>query len=551
MKKIFTLFAVTIFLGATFSANAATRIDLSGPDIGVRITENQELLTDSPNLIAQTQTKDGERLYLCKTLDDAICSAASDIRATSFLPPCTAEIAMNCIVNVYAVGPNGEKVQGIFQRYVAEGSAREFAANPRYNLPQGIGQGAIWTMPGLKNGAGNEDYYVGARFDLWAHVPSQKELLNFQPGRMITGIFPVSTKLGGFGMTVPLDSNHPSNDGSPNGGVGSQNTSSDQSWINCVVTETGKCYMAENFPADYRFGLTLRLGASVKGWFHGRIYQPVINVKSLGSSGAEEITIEALPVIVPTLQEKVPTSIVTPELRQYLTTTQVSNGFGYVMPESSGPDSFMHAKMWLPLVKDKATTSLTYWSVRTLTELNDPIIQKCTNTDGALSGVVTTNSLVYNAGPPDFDNATQNLNYKVLSTHFNADGTVAKGTYDLILSSSVARCIYGFTKAPIQASLSIISEDGSPQVATQTIQEKDGWLSLSAAGFSYSSPTIAVKLSQAAPAPAPSPTATPTETAKAPSWAQGSKSITCMKGKVKKSVTGFNPKCPKGFKKVA
>jgi len=285
------------------------------------------------------------------------------------LPPCSATIAMNCIANLYAIGPNGERIEGVFQRYVAQGSIREFPENIKYNLPQGIGQGAIWSMPGLKNGAGNDDYYVGARFDSWANVDSGTIKSNFQPGRMITGIFPVSTKVGAFGATIPLDSNQPSNDGSPNGGVGSQNTSSDQSWINCVVTELGKCYMAENFPADYRFGLTLRLGATVKGWFHGRIYQPVINVKPLGSTGAEEITIEALPVVVPTLQEKVPTSNITPELRNYLTTNQVANGFGYVMPESSGPDSFIHAKMWIPLVKDKATTSLTYWSVRTLTEL--------------------------------------------------------------------------------------------------------------------------------------------------------------------------------------
>jgi len=156
---------------------------------------------------------------------------------------------------------------------------------------------------------------------------------------------------------------------------------------------------------------------------------------------------------------------------------------------------------------------------------------------------------VYNAGPPDFDKDTQSLNYKVLSTHFNSDGTVAKGTYDLILSSSVARCIYGFTKAPIQASLSIISEDGSPQVATQTIQEKDGWLSLSAAGFSYSSPTIAVKLTQEAPAPTVAPTPTSSQPSKAPARAGGSKSITCLKGKAKKLVSGINPKCPNGYKK--
>ena len=92
----------------------------------------------------------------------------------------------------------------------------------------------------------------------------------------------------------------------------------------------------------------------------------------------------------------------------------------------------------------------------------------------------------------------------------------------------------------------ILSEDGSPQVATQTINEKNGWLTLSAAGFTYSSPTIAVKLTQAASA-----VATPSPTAKAPSWAQSTKTITCLKGKAKKKVSGFNPQCPSGYKKAA
>ena len=503
------------------------------------MTENQELLTDGPSLLAQTQTKDGERFYLCKTLDDAVCSIASAIRATSFLPPCSVDISLNCVVSVYAVSPTGEKFQGKFQRYVAQGSSNEFPANPKYNLPQGIGQGSLWTISGLKNGAGNEDYYVGARFDSWAQSVGGKISNNFYPNRMITGIFPVSTKLGAFGTNFPVDSNNPSMDGSPNGGVGSGNSSIDPSWKDCVVTEVGKCYMAENFPAEYRFGITLKLGAALKGWFHGRIFQPVITTKLESTGGAEQLTVEALPVIVPTIEERFPMSVLSPELRDFLTRNQVSNGFGYVMPEASQPTSFEHTKLWIPILKDKATKSLTYWSVRTLDQINDSVVAKCTKSDGALSGVVTTNSLVYDAGPPAFDTVSQNLNYKVLSTHFSADGSVAKGTYDLILSSSVARCIYKFTSAPIQANISILSEDGSPQVATQVINEKDGWLTLSAAGFTYSSPTIRVQLSQATPSETPSPTQAKKVT------------IKCAKGKTIKRVSGSAPRCPVGFKKVA
>lgn len=544
MKKVLISTLSCILLLAGLSANAATKIELTGPDIGIRITENQELLTDGPSLMAQTQTKDGERLYLCKDIEDEVCKGASNIRAVTYLPPCDVLNAINCISSVFAVSEQGIRIEGKFQRYVAEGASHEFKSEPRLNLPQGIGQGAIWTLPGLKNAAGNEDYYVGARFDSWAAANGGVITQNFYPGRLIGGISPISIKSGSFGVTIPLDSKNPSSDGSPNGGVGSRNSSSDESWKDCVVTEIGKCYMAEDFPSGHRFGMTLKLGATIRGWFHGRIYQPVITTKSGGNVGAQEITIEALPVIVPTLQEKVPTTSVTAELRDFLRNNEVSNGFGYVMPESSGPKSFEHTKLWIPVIKDKATTSKTYWSVRTLDQINDPVVSSCTKSDGALSGVVTTNSLVYNAGPPAFDKESQSLDYKVLSTHYSADGTVAKGTYDLILSSTVARCIYGFTNAPIQASLTILSDDGVAQVATQIINEKNGWLTLSAAGFSYSSPTIKVKLSQDLASPAP-----PVKIATSASVSKKKITIICVKGKMTKKVTAASPKCPNGYKK--
>jgi hypothetical protein len=60
------------------------------------------------------------------------------------------------------------------------------------------------------------------------------------------------------------------------------------------------------------------------------------------------------------------------------------------------------------------------------------------------------------------------------------------------------------------------------------INEKNGWLYLSANGFSYSSPMIKVKLSQAK---------------------NQRYSIFCVKGKVTKKITAVNPKCPTGYKK--
>ena len=548
MKKFLIITLATILGTGVLTANAATKMNLNDPTIGISVTENREILTDGPNLLAQTMTKDGERFYLCKTSQDEICLAAQNVKATSYLPPCDTSITINCISSVFAIDENGKKSEGTFTKYVDEGSVREYAADPALNLPQGKGHGGVWTIPGVKNAVGGEEYYVGALLYSWGSVDAANKRYKaaFYPQSLVSGISPVTRKAGAYGTTIPSDSTNKSNDGSPNGGVGSSNTSQPQDWSDCVVTEVGTCFMAEEFPSNYRFGLTIKLGKALKGWFHGRIYRPQISVTQADAS-TQVITIDAMPVLIPIVKEKVPTASLTPDLRTFLENIEVANGFGYVMPGSSGEQAFKEAKLWLPVIKDKATQSLTYWSVRTLTYYDDPTIEKCTTNNDGLSGVVSTNSLVYNAGPPAFDKSTQNLNYKVLSPHFTSKGEIAKGTYDLILSSKVARCIYGFTTAPIKADLTILSEDGSPQVATQIINEKNGWLTLSAAGFTYSSPTISVMLTQEkAPAPAPEVTtqATPTPQPK-------KVTIICTKGKVTKKVSGINPKCPTGYKKAA
>jgi hypothetical protein len=104
------------------------------------------------------------------------------------------------------------------------------------------------------------------------------------------------------------------------------------------------------------------------------------------------------------------------------------------------------------------------------------------------------------------------------------------------MRSDAARCIYGFSKAPISASISIVSADGNNDVATTVAAEKDGWLSLSANNFQFSSPIIQVKFTQEAPVATAKPAAKQT-------------TITCVKGKTTKKVTAAKPVCPKGYVK--
>jgi hypothetical protein len=83
-------------------------------------------------------------------------------------------------------------------------------------------------------------------------------------------------------------------------------------------------------------------------------------------------------------------------------------------------------------------------------------------------------------------------------------------------------------------------QEGTQNVATEVVSQDKAkeWIYISAKNFTFSAPTIKVKFTQetaAAPAAVPAPIRKTT--------------ITCVKGKTTKKVSGVAPKCPKGFKK--
>jgi hypothetical protein len=98
--------------------------------------------------------------------------------------------------------------------------------------------------------------------------------------------------------------------------------------------------------------------------------------------------------------------------------------------------------------------------------------------------------------------------------------------------SDTARCYYGFSTAPIEAKVEVLSSNGENQVATTTVNERNGFLTLAAAGFTFSAPVIKATLTQVP------------ETKKIASITckRGSKTVTIAAGKKK-------AKCPAGYKK--
>ena len=126
--------------------------------------------------------------------------------------------------------------------------------------------------------------------------------------------------------------------------------------------------------------------------------------------------------------------------------------------------------------------------------------------------------------------------------------TLATGKYDLVMRSESARCLYGFTNAPISASISIASADGEQKVATTVVNEKNGWLYLAANGFTFSAPIINIKLTQEAVKKEEVKTETPAPFVSSPKTPAKAKTIKCVKNGKIKTVTALKPKCPTGYR---
>ncbi|MEY4734870.1 MAG: hypothetical protein RL428_205 [Actinomycetota bacterium] len=186
----------------------------------------------------------------------------------------------------------------------------------------------------------------------------------------------------------------------------------------------------------------------------------------------------------------------------------------------------------------------TAWNVRAITDEPSQKMRECAK--NKFAGIVSSNAAVFSSGAPSWNVERETLDYTVGAPHYDTEGKLLTGQYVLSMRSDVARCIYGFNSAPISARVEIASEDGSPNLVTTVINENPntGMLTLNASGFHYSTPQLSVKFLQEKKI-TPTPTPTPTATKKANSL----KSISCVKGKVKKTVKGTNPRCPTGFKR--
>lgn len=319
----------------------------------------------------------------------------------------------------------------------------------------------------------------------------------------------------------------------------------------CLAHDTNICYHRAKFPADSRASVTLQLPNRLTGWLNGRLVRPNVTTEKINEI-YDRIVVEAGPsenIIAGGWVEwkQIPEKLFfnddgTPN------TMGVGRLDGAAGMYSGSVGAIEEYLEWQQYLGDKALLKEEGWTISsTVVESTTA----CGNQTG-LQGVVAANASAYSPGAPAFNQATQTLDYKVAAPHFAPDGKSENlGTYGLSMRADLVQCLYGVTEVPSRVEISITNaSSGESKGSTVELSRNGNWVYLSAEGFTYSSPTLKVKLVQdkkIESAPAPSSN-TQASAAPAPKVLI-KKSITCIKGKITRKVSGSNPKCPTGFKK--
>jgi hypothetical protein len=519
LALVITVFTITLGIPA-YAENISTTdlswpLPVTGDQVGFTSVEDYSNAWQS---FSRIFVFDGTE-KLCAGMNDPYCLARSKpygLQLLQVLPPCNStEVKSDCIEGLSLSDGTTTKEATLLKMLPYD----HFDADPLKGVPQG-GAPSLWTNP-FSADAGS-----GLIVTTSGYMTSHNGHYTFN--NFASSVKSYSTKIGNFQPTKIVPMSSVALDGSTGylSYIGPQ--------YGCIWTDTGLCGVQTSYPGIKSITLRIRITNTQTGWLAGRLVNPVIKVQQITSS-QNLISVTAEPAKVAVVSSHAPNSEATSAMRQFMNQGDEFRSFK-INEISKLLDAFKS------VTADKASKIIPMWSI---TNGYGQSTNSCLKSSTSFVGLVTTNSVAYQTDPPIFTNGA--LSYSLASPHFQPNGQPFEGTYDLLLSSTAARCLYRFTNAPISASVSITSEDGSHQVTSSTLQESDGWLRLDVSGFHFSKPSVEVMLKQEKPTTAQSVTPL-VGSSMAPPMPKNN-SITCVKGKTMKVITNIKPLCPTGWVK--
>ena len=480
--------AAVLAIGAPSPAYAADAYNAEAtaqPEGGAVFLVAEEGNFQALSTLGANKTNDpNSDAWACDGADDPACSPtkAKNISGPALLPVCKTASDENCIVSLELAAP-GEQFE--LATYVRNATGQVFPAVPSLNYPGGSTT-SLWEAKNAPSASGTTSYAVVAKQRVGRNNGGKFTAWDFSatvvPYRELKGDFK-DPKQGTF---YEDDVKKVRNSVFGIGEIDDR----------CAWNEAGTCGITQDYADGTRVKLTVRISSTIGGWFKGRLKNPNISVSKF-SKNNNQISVEAEPALVHRMSYTVDDNTkITPKEKAFVE----ANGFGggwksgfTTWAPSWQPETFSYVENFRQKIKDTASGVNTYWNFSTSD--GDGGSNRCLSDKTKVLGLVTTNAMVYDGGVPKFSGGF--LNYKVAGLHYAPGGEELNlGVYDMVMRSDTARCLYGFSKAPLSATVSVLNEKGTKTTATTVVSEKNGWLKMAAYGFTYSNKTIKVKITK-------------------------------------------------------
>jgi hypothetical protein len=321
-------------------------------------------------------------------------------------------------------------------------------------------------------------------------------------------------------------------------------------------TPNGYCWKTGSFTENTDFKLKVKFAKKPSAWLVGRVTDPIIDIKVMTDS-RYEVTLSGLSQSVPGINK----NYYFDKENQREEWSEVAKDMPWLSWDVLSP-SGQRMSMGRPMTSEAiqeylnvlsrvssfndADSLSNIWRIDSRKYALDSKSPNCIKTN--FVGVVTSNSMTYENSIPNWDAKNNSLVYSVASPH-TALGKEFQGRYDLVISEEAAKCLWGLKNLKPFAEISVTSASGEKKVFTASSKISNGFYKFTAAGFTFSANKISVKMVSERIDPSVALPIEPNPIVnRAPNSVKKS-TITCLKGKIQKKVTGVTPKCPTGYKK--
>ena len=497
MKKIGLLLSIFALVLPSFPALAADNVAVS---IGVD-NQNDNVYESEIKKVNWIGVKNGlpymDGDQKCESFSDVECLSSNPVGivATTILPLCNSDAQTNCLLPLRIGTPGGKMIEA---SYLGNADGATFPADP---------------VNGTSMGSTSSIFSIIDKDNVKRHFAVTAQVKQLKARKLPVGYRDVQIPY--FSVDIK-----------------ELNLISEGQCLflfkdGCVTHKTSGAFSAE---------VKIRLSNDPPKWLAGRVADPSVKFNKLGQG--KEVVISGTSVAVPLIEGNVPTSIFAKYPRG-ITSDMVKTAAqsGTKLEIDSGL-AIMYASDVFTALKEKSTKVVNLWNVNGSSpftafcaeDLQVDCLQggngPCVEQSKEFVGLLATNALIFNRNPPRL--IDDEIQFLLASPHLLPNSKATVGNFNLEASSSMLRCIYGLPDLPLFAEISVVNDAGIEKIATKSFSEKKGITYISVNNFSFSVPKIKIKLYQA----------------------NKRLTIKCVKGNVKKSVSGVKPVCPTGYKKA-